>query len=447
MEKLQTLLSSLENSTLLGTILVTLSMILIVVFVINRGRQNWRNAPPGPKGWPIFGYLPYVTNRLHEDLFHLTKTHGPLFSLCMGQKPVIVVSSPEVAREFLKDNDSNFSSRMISDVARCIAYDATTVVFVPNGARWRLLRKIMKTEVFSARAIELLQPARAQEVQGLLRSIHSASQSKTPVNIAETMFVFFANIISNLVCSKSLFDTEKKEGRELKEMFSEILQIIVLPNVSDLIPFLRPFDPQGLRGKIMKIVPRFDKFFDKLVDDRVEERKNGVEINKNGKSDVLDVLLNYRSDKDEDGLKKFSKFDIKGLIADMFVAGIDTTPSTIEWGVTEILRNTDVYKKVLAEFDTVVGKNRFAEETDIPKLGMSRDQKYGRTHMFSSRKVHWEQYGREGHDFEILPFCADDAPASDALGLRMVQYTVASIFMLSKGLSCRVLEDTTERLG
>ncbi|KAF6137154.1 hypothetical protein GIB67_030918 [Kingdonia uniflora] len=211
-------------------------------------------------------------------------------------------------------------------------------------------------------------------VQGLLRSIYSTSQTKTAINISETLFVLLGNIISNLVCSKSLFDTKKKEGRELKDMFFEILQIIVLPNISDLIPFLRPFDLQGLR-RSMKMEPTFDKFFDKLVDDRLEERKNCVEINKNRRSDFLDVLLDYRSDKEEDVLKQLFKFDMKGLLADMFVADTDTTPSTIQWGITEILKNMEVYKKVLAELDdrhpTLSLKkilNRFVEEIDIHKL-------------------------------------------------------------------------------
>ncbi|KAF6160742.1 hypothetical protein GIB67_035943 [Kingdonia uniflora] len=180
----------------------------------------------------------YISDRLHEDFFHLAKTHGPLFSLCLGQKPAIVISSPEVAREYL--TSSKFSSRAITEVARYLAFDASTVVFGPYGARWRLLRKIMNTEVFSARAIELLQPGRAQKIGG------------------------------------------KEELRRYKE--------------------------QPVR--------------------------------------FLDFLLDNKSDKEEDVLKQLSKFDIKGLLA-------ISLAFTLE---------------VLAELDDVVGKNKFVEETDIPKL-------------------------------------------------------------------------------
>ncbi|TQD84750.1 hypothetical protein C1H46_029676 [Malus baccata] len=52
----------------------------------------------------------------------------------------------------------------------------------------------------------------------------------------------------------------------------------------------------------------------------------------------------------------------------MFIAGTETTSSTVEWGMTEILRNPNVYKKVLMELDQVVGNDRFVEERDISNL-------------------------------------------------------------------------------
>lgn len=154
-------LTSLKPST---TLSIIASLIAFVIVPLIFRRRNWRNAPPGPIGWPVLGYLPYLTDRLHEDLHKLAATYGPLFSLKMGQKPAIVVSSPQIIKEILKHKDATFSSRTITEAVRCITYDATSLVFVPYGARWRLLRKILTTELFSTRSIELLQPARKQQV-------------------------------------------------------------------------------------------------------------------------------------------------------------------------------------------------------------------------------------------------------------------------------------------
>ncbi|KAF8398768.1 hypothetical protein HHK36_014626 [Tetracentron sinense] len=313
MSTITTYLSSLPLFT--KTLAIATSIIAFLLLPVIIRRRNWRDSPPGPIGWPILGYLPYLTERLHEDLFHLAETYGPLFSLQMGQKSAIVVSSPEIAREILKQKETIFSSRTITEAVRCIAYNGTSLVFVPYGARWSLLRKILTTELFSSRAIELLQPARKHQVHGLLSTLYSASKSKTSVNLADSTFVVSANLISNFVCSKTLFDTAKKEGRELKEMVWEILEDAGAPNLADLIPFLKLFDLQNLKRRVQKIAKMLDDFCEKLIDERLEERKEGLKINENGRLDMLDVFLNYRNDKKDDELKQFSRVDIKGMLA------------------------------------------------------------------------------------------------------------------------------------
>lgn len=333
--------------------------------------RNWRNAPPGPRGWPVLGYLPYLTDRLHEDLFHLAKTYGPLYSLRMGQRPAIVASSPDVVREMLKRQDAVFSSRTITEAVRCVTYGATSLVFVPYGSRWRLLRKLLTTELFSSRSLELLQPARRKQVTGLLKKMYKSYKTGVPANIADTTFVVSANLISNLVCSKSLFDDESPRGKELKEMVWEVLEVVGAPNIADLVPALRPLDPQGLRRKVTPPVKRLDEWFEQLIDERLDERTRGVKTNEEGRLDMLDIFLDYRCDKvrpEPDEIMQFSRVDIKGMLSDMFIAGTDTSSSTVEWGMAEILRKPEVYKKVVAEIDSVVGKSRLVEEADIPKM-------------------------------------------------------------------------------
>ncbi|KAF8398773.1 hypothetical protein HHK36_014631 [Tetracentron sinense] len=313
MSTITTYLSSIPLFTTTLTIATSIVAFLLLPVIIRR--RNWRNSPPGPMGWPILGYLPYLTERFHEDLFQLAETYGPLFSLQMGQKPAIVVSSPEIARDILKQKEAMISSRTITEAVRCALYNATSLVFVPYGARWRLLRKMLTTELFSSRAIELLQPARKQQVHGLLSTLYSASKSKTSVNIADSTFVVSANLISNLVCSKTLFDTTKEEGRELKEVVWAILEDVGAPNLADLIPFLKLFDPQGVKRRVQNLAKMLDGFCEKLIDQRLEERKEGLKMNENGRLDMLDVFLNYRSDRKDDELEQFSRVDIKGMLS------------------------------------------------------------------------------------------------------------------------------------
>lgn len=59
---------------------------------------------------------------------------------------------------------------------------------------------------------------------------------------------------------------------------------------------------------------------------------------------------------------------MKFTLQDLFVAGTDTTSSTIEWAMTELLRNPTVMSKAQQEIANLVGKNNPVTESDIPKL-------------------------------------------------------------------------------
>ena len=58
---------------------------------------------------------------------------------------------------------------------------------------------------------------------------------------------------------------------------------------------------------------------------------------------------------------------------DLFAAGTDTTSSTVEWGMAEVLRNSEtVLVKAKAELNQVIGKGKIVEESDISKLAYLR---------------------------------------------------------------------------
>lgn len=53
---------------------------------------------------------------------------------------------------------------------------------------------------------------------------------------------------------------------------------------------------------------------------------------------------------------------------ELFVAGTDTTSSTLEWAMTELLRRPTAMDRVRAELMDVVGPGREVEEEDLPSL-------------------------------------------------------------------------------
>lgn len=52
----------------------------------------------------------------------------------------------------------------------------------------------------------------------------------------------------------------------------------------------------------------------------------------------------------------------------MFVAGTDTTSSTLEWAMSELLRNPEKLQKAQIEIEKVLCKDESVIGSDIPKL-------------------------------------------------------------------------------
>ncbi|KAI4355380.1 hypothetical protein L6164_004160 [Bauhinia variegata] len=164
MEGSQTLISAISIYLSPSSfVLIIILAVIPIILVFKYKQKNWRNAPPGPVGWPIVGILPRISARLHEDFYELAKQYGPLMSLKMGVKPAIVVSSPEMAYEVLKVQDAVVSSRAITEAIQIAAYDASSVAFCPYGPAWIVLRKMVMSDLLSPTSLKSFEPLRKQQ--------------------------------------------------------------------------------------------------------------------------------------------------------------------------------------------------------------------------------------------------------------------------------------------
>ncbi|GLU14235.1 hypothetical protein SLE2022_308170 [Rubroshorea leprosula] len=82
--------------------LLTLGLILLSL-CLRLGHRKL-NLPPGP--WPIIGNLNLMGPLPHRSIHALSQKYGPIMQLRFGSFLVVVGSSPEIAKAFLKTTTS-----------------------------------------------------------------------------------------------------------------------------------------------------------------------------------------------------------------------------------------------------------------------------------------------------------------------------------------------------
>ncbi|XP_077214805.1 flavonoid 3'-monooxygenase-like [Tasmannia lanceolata] len=351
MTTLELLLSSLFIATLLYLILNVRTLFL---------NRHPLPLPPGPKGWPILGNLPQLGTKPHHSLAALARVYGPLFHLRMGSVHVVVAASSTVASLFLKTHDANFSNRPPNSGAKHIAYNYQDLVFAPYGPRWRTLRKICAVHLFSAKALDDFRHVREDEVWGMARAL---ARSGGPVKVGEILNVCTTNALARVMLGRRVFGEEDGGGqKEFKEMVVELMVLAGVFNVGDFVPVLERFDLQGVAKKMKRLHRRFDDFLGGIME---EHRKAGGGTGQH--NDLLSLLMGLKEDAEEGG-GKLTDTEIKALLLDLFTAGTDTSSSTVEWALAELIRHPDLLSEAQQELDSVVGQGRLVSESDLANL-------------------------------------------------------------------------------
>lgn len=284
--------------------------------------------------------------------------------LRLGFVDVVVAASASVAAQFLKTNDANFVNRPPNSGAKYIAYNYQDLVFAPYGPRWRLLRKVSSLHLFSGKALDDFRHLRQEEVAVLTHALASASDSL--VNLGQLLNVCTTNALARVMLGKRVFGDGSggadPKADKFKDMVVEVMVLAGVFNLGDFVPALERFDLQGIATKMKNLHARFDSFLGNILEEHKMNR-DGVKQ----QNDFLSKLISLKDDVDGKG-GKLTDIEIKALLLNMFTAGTDTSSSTVEWAIAELIRHPKILAQAQQEIDSVVGRDRLVTELDLPNL-------------------------------------------------------------------------------
>ncbi|TVU00805.1 hypothetical protein EJB05_53759, partial [Eragrostis curvula] len=230
------------------------------------------------------------------------------------------------------------------------------------------MKRLCMSELLGPHTLDLLRPVRDGELAALLWAAETAAigaGDDGTVNLSRELIAMANNAIMRMTASAlpdHLTETARHCAKEVTELVGSF-------NVADYISIFRPFDLPGLGPRVHDVHAKFDALLEVLIKKKEDARRSPKTGDQavNGKAkDLLDILMDAAED--EKAEVRFNRDNIKAFVLDIFTAGSDTTATTVEWMLAELINHPSCLAKLRAELDAVIGTSRLVGEEDVAWL-------------------------------------------------------------------------------
>jgi cytochrome P450 len=265
----------------------------------------------------------------------------------------VVVSDPAGVRRVLVENAANYP-KSATDIGFFAALFGGGLLGL-DGDDWRRHRRIM-APAFDPRAVAGYGPALAATLQDFLGR-WDALPDGAPIDMAGEMTALSLEAISRTVFSADGAQT----GILMRDMLIRAFESMAKINLLDLFPVIGERRMKARQRKLAKAAAPLDGAIEALLAEREA-------VGRNGPPDLISRLLAAR---DADTGGRLTGREIRDEIVTIYLAGHETTASTLSWTWYALSQRPDVMARLQAELDEVLAGRPPVPE-DLPRLDYTR---------------------------------------------------------------------------
>ncbi|XP_025015186.2 cytochrome P450 77A3 [Ricinus communis] len=329
-----------------------------------RAKSKRLNLPPGPPGWPIVGNL-FQVARSGKPFFQyiedLIPKYGPIFTLRMGTRTLIIITEAKLVHEALIERGSLFATRPRENPTRTIfSCNKFTVNAALYGPVWRSLRRNMVQNMLSSSRIKEFHSVRESAMDKLINRLRSEAEANDGVVwvVRNARFAVFCILLA--MC----FGLEMEEETIIKvDQVMKSVLLVLNPRIDDFLPVLKPFFSKQ-RKRVFEVRKHQLDSMIPLIEKRRRALQNPGSTSQAMSFSYLDTLFDLQIEG-----RKSSPTDpeLVTLCSEFLNGGTDTTATAVEWGIAQLIDNPDVQEKLYNEIIKTVG-NRKVNEKDVEKM-------------------------------------------------------------------------------
>ncbi|KAK8391419.1 hypothetical protein O3P69_017182 [Scylla paramamosain] len=343
--------------------LVEVVLFAVFLFLLLQVLKKPANYPPGRWGLPLVGYVPLPGPTIQDHFRNLHKKHGNIYLWRIGTQVMVFVNDFRLLREAF--NRQEFTERpdwMLYKTNENIALGVVSSnnLIWHNNRRFSL-RQLRDLGMGKSKLVEAVQTRAMWLVDRFSKRVGNGTPIALPIKIAIT------NVIWQLVGGKQ-FEEDDPKMTEFDAIFKEFLDSETLYAIQDFLPWVRYLMPAFLFKRLTKehvvinTLDRFLKFFYEEIDEHRATLIPGEP------RDLIDGYLMEMEGKKDDPDTTFNRKDLAFLVMDLFLAGSETTSSTLTWMLYYLSTNPHIQRKLQVELDAVIPEGYQATLEDKPRL-------------------------------------------------------------------------------
>ncbi|KAL5730859.1 hypothetical protein ACHQM5_003646 [Ranunculus cassubicifolius] len=360
----------------LDSVLLSLAAFLVFIWFrywsITGGGS--KNLPPGPPGWPLVGNLLQVVRQRRHFMYivrDLRTKYGPIFTMQMGQRTLVIVTSADLIHEALVQRGPVFASRPADSPTRLLfSVGKCAINSAEYGPLWRTLRRNFVTELINPTRVKQCSWIREWAMDNHLKRLQREALETGSVAVMSNCRL---SICSILVCL--CFGARISESRikEIEEVLKDVM-LMTLPKLPDFLPIFTPFFRKQLReAKVLR-----KKQMECLVP-LVRSRRVFVEGGRipSGASSGEDLemvspigaaYIDSLFGLEPVGRGRLGEEELVTLVSEVMNAGTDTSATAVEWALLHLVLDQKIQQKLYEEIVECVGENGSVNEENVEKM-------------------------------------------------------------------------------
>lgn len=337
---------------------------LLLVDLMHR-RQRWTSRyPPGPVPWPVLGNLLQIDfQNMPAGFQKLRRRFGDLFSLQLAFESVVVLNGLPALREALVKYSEDTADRPPLHFNDQSGFGPRSqgVVLARYGPAWRQQRRF---SVSTFRHFGLGKKSLEQWVTEEARCLCAAfaDHSGFPFSPNTLLDKAVCNVIASLLFA-CRFEYDDSRFIRLLDLLKDTLEEEsgFLPMLLNVFPMLLHIP--GLLGKVFS----GKKAFIAMLDELLTEHKVTWDPAQPPR-DLTDAFLAEVEKAKGNPESSFNDENLRVVVADLFMAGMVTTSTTLTWALLFMILHPDVQCRVQQEIDEVIGQVRHPEMADQARM-------------------------------------------------------------------------------